>query len=445
MAKGPKSKNEGKVPQSALARASRLLLSGVRIAGQEVAGRVAQAVNERPEARQIAQKVRQTRELVETLKQLKGAAMKAGQMLSVEFGDLLPPEVTAVLRQLHDSGSFMPLDQVRFILGRELGRDQLSLLEDLSPHPIAAASIGQVHRAILDGQEVAVKVQFPGIAASIDSDLAVLRRIAGIYLTAAGKNIALDAAFAELTEGFKREVDYRLEAASLERYRAAVTNPAFVVPRVFREFSTERVLTLSYEHGTKLNDWLGGKPTTDQVQAFAELIVTLLVDEFFVNGIVQTDPNYGNFLYRPKVNQLVLLDFGATNEYAAAFRRDVLALMLAAVAGDEAELMRMTFDLDMLDRREPQPVVDAFLHMMRHIAAMFAPQNQPFEFGDLEYLKKVRESVIAFATVVQFSPPAKQVIFLNRKLGGMFHLLKDAGAAVDLHRHLTKIGDTPIS
>lgn len=429
-------KKTASVPSSVWGRASRLLVSGAKIAGAEVKGRIAASVRDVPKAQALAQKIQQSRELVTTLSELKGAAMKAGQMLALEFGDMMPPEVVEILRELHDGGTFMPFDQVRYILGRELGRDKLAELEDLTPEPIAAASIGQVHKATLRGHPVAVKVQFPGVAKSIDTDLAVLRRLVGVFLTAQGKAIDIEATFDELARGFKQEADYRQEAACLERYASVVTNPAFVVPRVHREFSSERVLTMSFERGERLGAWLKSRPDRAAAQRFAALVVELTVEEFFANGLVQTDPNYGNFLYRADDNRLVLLDFGATREYPPSFRRDVRDLLFATVAGDDAKILAFTFDHGMLDRRESKEVVDLYLAMMRRLAEMFLPANQPFRCDDDRYVRALREDVMRFAASVRHSAPARQLIFLNRKLGGMFHLLKDVGAAIDLASYL---------
>lgn len=434
-------KRSGKIPSSVLGRTGRLLLSGAKIATREVAGRIAAKVSDAPESSKLATKVRQTQELVQTLSQLKGAAMKAGQLLSLELSDLLPPEVTEVLRQLHDAGTFMPFDQVRWILGRELGAEKLSQLEELSPQPVAAASIGQVHKAMLNGKPVAVKVQFPGVAKTIDADLGVLRKIAGTYLQLQGKDIDLDEMFAELALGLKKEADYRIEAAYAKKYAAVLTDPRFVVPQVVEDFSTERVITLSFEEGIRLHDWLKG---AEDIEWFCEAVLDLIVQEFFTNGLVQTDPNYGNFLCRPKERKIVLLDFGATNEYPVAFRREIQELMKIAVEGDEAKLVELTCKYGLMDARESDEVKRLYLEMMRHVAAMFKGDVQPFDYADETFLLEIRQASMAFVGAVEYSAPARQVIFLNRKLGGMFHLLKDAGAKVDMRPFYERAVSKPI-
>lgn len=433
-----------KIPQTTFGRAGRLLLSGAKIAAREVSSRVASRITQVSEGSLLATKIRQTQELVDALSQLKGAAMKAGQLISLEFSDLLPPEILDILRQLHDSGTTMPFDQVRYILSRELGRERLSALENLSPEPIAAASIGQVHRAMLNGRPVAVKVQFPGVANSIDADLSALRRIARIALQIQGKDINLDTFFAELSESLKKEADYLLEAENVERYRANMRNPRFVVPTAIREFTTSRVLTLSFEEGLRISDWMKSRPDRESVMDFATLITDLIIDEFYVNGLVQSDPNFGNFLFRESTRQLVLLDFGATNAYDEAFRQEIRDLTLTALSGDEKRVVEMTLAAGLLDPREPEEVLVLFCDMLRKILQLFQPEMQPFKFRDDLYLREIREISMRFVSKVQYSTPARQIVFLNRKLGGMYHLLKDLDVEMDMRPILDRALKAPI-
>lgn len=421
-----------------LGRAGKLFLSGAKIASKEVASRLADAVGQLSEDSKLATKVKQTEELVKALSELKGAAMKAGQWFSMELSDVLPPEVVAVLRQLHDDSTFMPIEQVEGILREELGPLRQEL-QDLSPEPVAAASIGQVHTARVAGRDVAVKIQYPGVARSIDTDLAALRKFLEIFLKAQGKSINVEAIFAELREGLKREADYDLEAQNLSRYRRAMKNPAFVVPEVLPRFSTKKLLVMSYEDGERIGEWLQRGPTKDEARRFGELVLSLMLEEFFVNGIVQTDPNYGNFLYRPRENQIVLLDFGATKAYPAAFRDEVRRIMAAAVDRDDVRLLELIHSMNMLDPRESPETKRLFLDLMRKVADLFAHDTQPFNFSDANFLQDLRALGFKFVYSVQHSAGAPQLLFLNRKLGGMYHMLKDVGFSEDLNVYFERI------
>ena len=427
-----------KIPQSVLSRTSRLLLSGAKIAAREVAGRLG------GDDSKLANKIRQTEELVATLSQLKGAAMKAGQLVSLEFSDILPPEVVAILRQLHDSSTFMPFDQVRYILSRELGPNKLSELEDLSPQPIAAASIGQVHRATLQGREVAVKVQFPGVDKSIDSDLAIVRRIVNIGIQLRGKTVDIDPMFSEIASGLKKEADYLLEAANVESYRSKITGQGYIIPTVYHDYTTKQVLCLSYESGERIGDWIKTSPSEESVEHFSKLIINLLIDELFTHGFMQTDPNFGNFLYRSKEGRLVLLDFGATNAFSKDLRQLVRQLLKSIFEQRFDEVMELIFANGYLSGEESRETVDLFLQLIQKLTYMFQAAHQPFHYRDEAWLKDIRELITKFALSVQYSAPPHQLFFLNRKLSGMFHLLKELDLKMDMTSFLQRALEIPI-
>lgn len=386
-----------------------------------------------PEGTRLATIIDQARRVVGTLADLKGAAMKAGQILSLEASDLLPKEVLDILRELHDNTPGMSFEAVAGILKKELGADRLAQLSDLSHEPIAAASIGQVHAARLDGKDVVVKVQFPGVAESIDADLGVLKKLAQTVLIMQGKSIKLDSLFAELARGLKAEVDYRREAEALVTYQEAFAgDDRYVIPTVYLGMSTKRVLTLSRVTGVRLQDWIAQKPSPAERSIFASTILDLVVREFFDVGLVQTDPNYGNFLWQPDERRLVLLDFGAVQRYSKAFRQQHRRLLRLAIAGDRDGVIAQALKMELMDPRERYDVQALFSDLMMLVVKMFAEDQQPFDFADLVHLEEIRRTAFNFVREVKHSPPPRQIAFLNRKLGGMYHLLKEVGARVDL-------------
>jgi predicted unusual protein kinase regulating ubiquinone biosynthesis (AarF/ABC1/UbiB family) len=154
--------------------------------------------------------------------------------------------------------------------------------------------------------------------------------------------------------------------------------------------------------------------------------------EFFDLGLVQTDPNYGNFLVGEDEGTLVLLDFGATKSYSPTFRAQVRSLLKLAYACDNERLIKSAIEFELLDPREDEKAQQLFCELMETVVYMFRSEVQPFNFADTDFLSEIREVAMNFANGVQYTAPAKHMIFLNRKLGGMFHLMKDAGCGVDL-------------
>jgi len=205
-----------------------------------------------------------------------------------------------------------------------------------------------------------------------------------------------------------------------------------VVPDVLPEFSTGRVLTLSFEEGLRLSEWLKSEPSPESKEQFARLVLNLIVIEFFHLGMVQTDPNYGNFMYRPATGEMVLLDFGATYPFDVAFRESYRRLAELALIGSDGPILEQAYAMRLLDVREDQTVKELLLRIVEQIVSLFLVDNQPIKFGNPEYLSKLRQTVFEFVAKVRLTPPARDTVFLNRKLGGMFHLLKDLGAELDL-------------
>jgi aarF domain-containing kinase len=301
MPKKSKTAKPPSIPTTAFGRATKLLGAGAAFLGREIAVRSLEAVAALSEDSKLKNRLEQARGLVEALSQLKGAAMKTGQLLSLEFSDLLPPEITEILRTLHDSSTFMPFEQVEKILRKELGEVLFADLRNISNIPISSASIGQVHSAELHGQKVAIKVQFPGVDKSIGADLALVRKAAESILWVQNKKVPLDSFFEECERVLKQEVDYKKEAKFIHKFGELVgDHEYYLVPKVFEEYSTRRVLILSFMEGQRLGDWLKSNRSEAENLKFAERVLELLFLEFFEWGAVQTDPNLGTSCIGPR-------------------------------------------------------------------------------------------------------------------------------------------------
>lgn len=428
-------------PKSFFSRSARLVSLAASLAGKELQGRVARAIKGGEEVASAVQRARvqveQARAIVESLGKLKGAAMKAGQLLSIELRDLLPPEAIQILQTLQDQAAPVSWDEIRSILEEELGREALQALT-IEETPLASASIGQVHRALWTRPghapvELVLKVQFRGIAGTIDSDLALLERIARLFVSVQRKEIDLSAVFAELRTVLVQETDYRQEADSLERYRELAHRVRGLrVPEVFRELSTGRVLALSYERGLKLDAFLAQEPLAPARQRVAAQLLDLYFREFFEWGLVQTDANFANFLFRPESGELVLLDFGATRAYDDAFRARYRALLVACRAEDFPETLRQAGELGLIDPREGPESQAALFALLRTVLSVFSDAAQPVDFRDRKLADDSSARLFAFYRGLQRSAPPAQLLFLHRKLGGVYALGKALGARLDL-------------
>ena len=427
------------IPKSAWQRSRALMGLAAKLARKEVGGRLRSAVSKSAAADSLATRVEQAKLLAESFGRLKGAVMKAGQFLSLEAGDFLPPEVLTVLETLQANAEVVPFATMRAVLVSELGEAALARFSDFNEEPAASASIGQVYRAHVDGAPVAVKVQYPGVAESIDSDLAVLQKLGQFMVTTSGRRMKLDELTAELSRVLHWEADYERERGYLTQFATALKDDArFVVPRSYAELSTKRVLTMSWEEGVPLGKWLKSTHPRDARQALGVAMLDLFCIELFDIGVVQTDPNFANFLVRDD-GRIVLLDFGASVPFDATFRRDYTAMLRAMASGSHDAIISSATAFGVIDARESSETMDHFVAMLRHAIIPFQPERQPFAFADTTYSTQVRVLGERFARSLVYSAPPKQLIFLHRKLGGLFELLKRLDVVLDLRPYLARL------
>lgn len=409
---------------SVLSRSSKLMAVAARVGTSEITRRIAPWSSARERARQA-------KLIAEALSQLKGAVMKAGQLLSLQTEDLLPDEVTKVLSRLHSDAEPIDFERMRAVVEAELG-PQYESLTNLNATPLAAASIGQVHLGQVDDTKVAIKIQYPGVAESIDSDIAALRKLVGALLGLSGRSINMEMVFDEFKEVLYRETDYRIERESMETYRAMLAHDdRFVVPRAFESLSTERVLTMTYERGVSLFEYLETKPSIRERERLAVALLDLYCIELFEEGLVQTDPNPGNFLVRDD-GRLVLLDFGAALPYDAAFRKNYVELLRTLNSRDRDRIIEAGLANQFIDARESQETKDHFADLLLLALEPFQAELQPFDFTDADYAKRSRQIGADFSRSLRYSPPPKQLLFLHRKLGGLFNIIKRMEVKMDL-------------
>jgi len=403
-----------------------------QLSKKEIGSRVSEFISQHDGAKKLQTQVEQATKLVDSLGRLKGAAMKVGQLLSIEAADFLPPEVIEVLAKLQDKAPPVPFAELAAVVREDLGEATFARLE-LEETALACASIGQVHRARFQNQDVAIKIQYPGINDSICADLIILRRIVQAMLIMGGRRMRTDALFAELEAVLKQEVDYAAEARMLGKYANGIRSlSGFRVPTVVPELVGPRVLGMSFEPGLKIQEWLDTNPGPELREYFGRQILDLYTHEFFEMGLVQSDPNFANFLFRPDTRELVLLDFGATRRYSPEFRADYSKLLHLVRSGSFDSIVAHSMKMGFIMEGESKECLEDFVAMLTLSTEPFNPRRQPFDFSDLDYAKEVRRATGAFTSKVRHTPPPHTLIFLHRKLGGIFSLIKKLNVTIDL-------------
>lgn len=390
-------------------------------------------------------RLEQARAIAENLSQLKGAAMKAGQLLSLDASDYMPPEAVEILAKLQSKADPVEWPIMQKVLQEELGKKRISEFKNLSTSPAASASIGQVHRAQLEGRDVAIKIQYPGVRESIDSDLRILKTIAQSFVTVTGRKISLDELFDELSLVLHQEADYELELRNMEEFRRLLANePDFLVPEPLPSHSASRVLTMTWQEGLPVTEWVKTHPSYQARELVGRRILDLYCKEFYEWGFVQTDPNYANFLVQDDPTRIVLLDFGASLRYSPEFRREYIELLKALSTLDRQKIVRTFVGFGLMDDRESEESKELFADLLINSLEPFQPGKQPFRFRDDEYAKRSREVGQKFSQSLKYSAPPRKILFLHRKLGGVFTMLKKLDVQLNLSPYWEKMVGTKL-
>lgn len=415
-----------KIPTGLWQRGRKLAWSASKLALTELSERISGIES-------IESKVRATKELVQTLGELKGASMKLGQLLSIDVSGILPPEVQTIFENLHKDATAISFDELRPVLEEELG-EKVNELTDIQEKPLASASMGQVHRARLHNQNVVLKIQYPGVTDTIPQDLRLLRTLVHQFFKLQGKDIDFAPLFEELQQVLTLEGDYRHELAMLERYKLNFANKPYVIPAAIREFSTQRVLCMEFVDAIPLRQWARGASQEKRNQIASHLI-DLYFEEFFVHGLVQTDPNPGNFLVTSD-DRLVLLDFGAVKEYSKTFIEGYRRIVSAALKGPREELLKESFALGLLDPRESAEAQQVYCLLIEEVAALRRPGE--FDFADKKFIDESSRLTLELTRKLKYSPPPKDLVFLHRKLAGVFAINKMLEAKINLANYWDK-------
>lgn len=364
------------------------------------------------------------------LGQLKGSVMKVGQMLSVYGEHFLPPEVNAILKNLQNQSPPVAWEEMEKVLRRELGPRFEEL--EIDREPIASASLGQVYRARRrsDGAELALKVQYPGVDRAIEGDLKALR-----YVLSATKLIPkgprYDALFSEIREMLEQEMDYEKELKATFEFREKLAGfPAYIIPVPFPELSTRRVLCTTLEHGVAVDGPEVRQLSQERRNAIGMAALELYFMELFKLGMMQTDPHFGNYRVRLGEDQdrLVLYDFGAVKKFDPEFLRQYKLMTRGAFYRNDEWVLEGARGLDFIREDDSPELKKAFCELCYLFGEPFGGK---FDWKNSDLPKKVAAEGTRVALAFKLRAPPKDIVFLDRKMGGVFIFLSVLGFNAD--------------
>lgn len=421
-------------------RASRLFRMA-RMAGGVAAGALAERGRQlgngkKPQLKDLILSPANARRVTRQLSDMRGAAMKLGQILSMDGAGIVPPELADILADLRANATSMPDSQLHAVMKDNLGEDWRSQFSSFSARPVASASIGQVHQAVsLDGEALAVKVQYPGVASSIDSDvdnMASLLGLTGLVPAQVDVKPLLD----DAKKLLRQEADYETESEFLNAfYEHLKDDERFIIPSVYKRLSGPQVLTMSFIEGFSI-EFLARERQEHIDQAMANLFA-LFFEELFELRMVQTDPNFAN--YRYLVNKaedtpvkIGLLDFGATQRFTKKFTDSYRQLLKATIKQDDQKILstanKLGYELEDASDEYKNFVLDIFYLALEPLLS-----DGVYDFSKEQLNARVADMAQeSHEHRKDWTAPPTETLYIHRKLGGLYMLAERIGAKVNL-------------
>jgi aarF domain-containing kinase len=391
------------------------------------------AKGDKPDFRQLMLAPANARRLASRLSTMRGAVMKVGQLMSMDGQGVLPGPFADLLGGLRDRAHVMPTSQLMQVLTREYGARWAQRFRSFDEAPLAAASIGQVHRAqTTDGRVLALKIQYPGVRQSIRSDianLALLARTPGLVPA----NLDITPLLHRAREQLLQETDYAAEARAANIYRQRLgPDPMLMVPAVHADYCTPHILA---------SDWVAGEPVdrlaSNGTSAYnrdriATALCRLAVREFFDMRLVQTDPNFGNYLFDASSGRIALLDFGATEEVTPTRVAQLRELARALQSGDSPRLKIAALQAGLIAAEDAPAQTDGVMALMQLVGEPLRHAGT-YDFGASDlFARGFEQGQAQFFGAGYARTPPPDLIFLQRKFVGTFMLCSRLKARVDL-------------
>ena len=435
------------------------VVAGTRLAAQS-AGNVFTAKEDRAQ-RQKDILSKQAHYLADEIGKLKGSIVKIGQMMALYGEHFLPVEVTEALHTLEDETAALDWTSIYEALEDELGSEKLAKLE-IEEHTIGAASLGQVHRATIKGtgEQICLKVQYPGVAEAVDSDLSAVKTLLKM-MKVVPITEEFEGWFEEIKEMMYREVDYVHEAEKTHLFRERlIGDPRYIVPKIYPEFCTGKIIATSYEPGIDIDSAETKSLSQERRNSLCAASLDLCWREVFEWEEMQTDPNFGNYFVRladseHSLDRIVLLDFGAVREFSSKTIEPGKKIVRASFLHDTDMLFEAIEELAFFSEEPPTNVKESLSKLCFMAMEPFADgekfpppdyllnDNGEYIWGASDLAARLSLQAGLSATSRHFAVPPRELMFLARKIMGAYTFMSVLSAELKGYDILAPYLKTP--
>jgi predicted unusual protein kinase regulating ubiquinone biosynthesis (AarF/ABC1/UbiB family) len=431
-------KDQISIPTGKVERAGHFVATGVKIGGNYVKHYTQKLINKDLSKEDLHKE--NAEDIYGTLSKLKGSALKVAQMLSMDRG-LLPKSYQDKFQLSQYSAPPLsgPLITNTFI--KSFGKSPVELFDNFETKAAAAASIGQVHKAKKGNKTLAVKVQYPGVANSISSDLKLVKPFAVRLVGLSSKDA--DKYFGEVESKLLEETDYKLELnRSVELSELCKSIPNLKFPKYYPELSSNKIITMEWLDGLHLKDFLATNPPQEIRNKVGQALWDFY--DFQVHRLkkVHADPHPGNFLFLE--NGVVnIFDFGCVKEIPIDFYNAYFKLIDRNIYEDKKEILKIYKELEMIHEDDTQKELDFFIPLFKKMIDMLTEPftKESFDFGNQNYFKEIYQYVDYLSGLKEIteSPRARgsrHSLYINRTYYGLYHILSDLQAVVETKREI---------
>ena len=426
-------KSTDKIPTSKLQRTSKLVGTGVKLGANYLKYYGRRVLDK--EGAKVQLDESNASDIYDSLKDLKGSALKVAQMLSMER-NILPKAYVERFSLSQFSVPPLSAPLVKKTLKRYLGGDPEQLFDTFDYTAINAASIGQVHQATKDHIPLAVKVQYPGVADSIQSDLALVKPIALRMFNMSAKDS--EKYFKEVEYKLLEETDYRIELEQSREITEACAHLQHIhFPKYYDALSSQRVLTMSYVEGVPLGQWVKTSFSAKEANAIGQALWDFYMYQIHGLKKVHADPHPGNFLIDQN-NELVVIDFGCIKVIPDSFYIPYFELAMHSTQDNEQAFTEKLYELEMLVPSDGPREVAYFSKLFRDLLTLFTtPFNaDTFDFSDPKFWEGIGKTAEFFANDQEIrkmnsNRGSQHFLYMNRTFFGLYNLLYDLKAKVD--------------